>query len=283
MQTTLLSIQRNELTEHLIYKKIAPVVKNSRDRAIIERMAKQEWSHYELWKDVTKQTVTPNYWRVWFYYGVTRILGLSFGLKLMEKGEKLAGELYEDIQADYPQVAAMLKEEQEHEAAILNMIDHQSLANVSAVILGLNDAIVEISGALAGLTLALSETRLIAGVTLVTGIAGSLSMGISSYLSASAEKDRQKKAVLFGATTGISYFITVILLVIPYFLLSRALYALPISLLTSICIIWLFNFYTSVSMHQPFGKRFRLMLVLSLGAAAFNIGIGFLIHRYFGV
>ncbi len=283
MNPQLLSIQQNELTEYWIYKKIAPVVKNLKDRVIIERMAAEEWSHYQLWKEVTKQDVKPNQWRIWFYYGVTRLFGLSFGLKLMEKGEKLVGGLYQGMIKDYPQIATMISEEQEHEQAILNMINHQVLANVSAVILGLNDAIVEITGALAGLTLALASTRLIGTVTLITGIAGSLSMGISSYLSAESEKDRQGKALLLGTTTGISYFLTVIVLVLPYFLISTALFALPISLLLAIIIIFLFNFYTSVSLHQPFTKRFRQMLILSLGAAVINFGIGFLIKRYFGV
>ncbi len=283
MKPSLLAIQQNEITEYWIYKKIALVVKNPKDRAIITRMAEQELSHYGLWKEVTKQDVRPNYWRIWFYYGVTRLLGLSFGLKLMEKGEKLIGELYQDMVKDYPQLTAMITEEQEHEQRILAMIDHQALANVSAVILGLNDAIVELTGVLAGLTLALANTKLIAMVGLITGIAASLSMGISSYFSAQEDAVKKNKAFTIGITTGISYLLTVICLISPYAVVRNPFLALASSLGIAIIIIIGFNFYTSVSRHEPFRKKAGQMLTLSLGATAFNFGIGFLIKKYFGV
>lgn len=283
MNKQLLAIQRNELTEYWIYKKIAGIVKEPHNRAIIERLAAQEYQHHELWRSITGQEVKPNTLHIWFYYLVTRLLGLSFGLKLMEKGEKLAIGLYERLQSDYPQIATMLRDEQDHEQAILGMIDNRALANVSAMILGLNDAIVEITGALAGLTLALGTTSLIARVALITGLAASLSMAISSYLSAEAEPEKKEKSIRLGLTTGAAYSIAVVLLVIPYFFIANVFTALTASLVTAVIIIIAFNGYTSVSRQEPFGKKTVQMLVLSLGAATINFGLGFVVKRYFGV
>ena len=56
-----------------------------------------------------------------------------------------------------------------------------------SIVLGLNDALVELTGALAGLTLALQDTKLIALTGSITGIAAALSMGASEYLSTKSE------------------------------------------------------------------------------------------------
>ena len=50
---------------------------------------------------------------------------------------------------------------------------------MGSVVLGLNDELVEFTGALAGFTLALSDHRLIALTGSITGIAAALSMASS--------------------------------------------------------------------------------------------------------
>src|SRR3989338_6196307 len=166
----LITIQKNEHTEYCIYKKILKIVKNPSDRKIIERMVAQEKAHYELWKEITGRAVAPSHSKVQFYYWVTRIFGLSFGLKLMVKGEKLIINLYTELKDEHPRVAHIIKEEQEHEEQILKLINNNALTYVSAIVLGLNDALIELTGALTGFTLAFANTRLIAVTGLITGI-----------------------------------------------------------------------------------------------------------------
>ena len=65
---------------------------------------------------------------------------------------------------------------------------------------GLNDALVELTGALAGLTFAFKDSRTIALAGLITGISASFSMAASDYLSNKADDDGKnptRSAILY--------------------------------------------------------------------------------------
>ena len=51
------------------------------------------------------------------------------------------------------------------------MIDEEKLKYIGAVVLGMNDALVELTGTLAGLTLALQNEKLVGVAGLITGVA----------------------------------------------------------------------------------------------------------------
>jgi len=87
--------------------------------------------------------------------------------------------------------------------------------------------------------LALSDTRVISLVGLVTGISAALSMASSDYLSSKAEGDEKaKKSAVY---TGVAYFFTVMLLILPFLLLTSPFIALTITLATAVLIILCFN------------------------------------------
>jgi len=48
-----LKAQRNEITEHAIYKKLAR--KDKKNGALLERIADDEMGHYNVWKAITKR------------------------------------------------------------------------------------------------------------------------------------------------------------------------------------------------------------------------------------
>ena len=164
-----------------------------------------------------------------------------------------------------PDLKATLEEEEKHEQELLGMIEEERLDYVGSMVLGLNDALVELTGALAGLTFAFRNTQLIALSGLITGIAASLSMASSEYLSHRADQQgsRAVKAALY---TGIAYIITVTLLVLPYLLLQSYVWALAATMGMAILIILVFNFYVSVAKDVSFKKHFLEMAGLSLGS-----------------
>ena len=149
-----------------------------------------------------------------------------------------------------------------------------------AIVLGLNDALVEISGALAGLTLALTNTNLIATVGLITGFAAALSMAASEYLS--AKEDKRKKPLTASIYTGITYLITVLILVTPYFILSNTYFATVVMLSSVILIIAVYTKYDSLIHKESFKKRFTEMLSISLGVAVISFGFGLLVRELIG-
>lgn len=278
----LLKAQSAEITEYHVYKRIAARLPEEENRRIVEEIAEDEKRHYHIWQGYTGEAVPPNRLQIWFYSTVSRLLGFTFAVKLMELGEEKAQVNYEQIAEAIPEAREVIRDENDHEEKLLTMLDEESLRYAGSVVLGLNDALVELTGALAGLTFAFQDVNIIALSGLITGIAASLSMGASEYLSTRSEKT-DKHPVRAAVTTGITYVITVALLILPFFLLKNEYMALGIAITTSVVIIALFNFYISVAKDQPFGRRFFEMAGLSLGVAALSFLIGFLIRTYIGI
>ena len=269
--------QLGEITEHHIYLQLAARQRDAGNRAVLERIAADEIRHAGLWQRYTGETVGPDWGKVRRHVWICRLLGLTFGAKLMERGEDRAQRAYGQLPASIGEAEAIRHDEDVHEQALLNMIDEERLRYVGSVVLGLNDALVELTGALAGLTLALRNTRLIAMTGCITGIAAAFSMAASEYLSTKTEGEK-KHPVKAAVYTGVAYILTVILLILPYLLLSSYLVALACTLAIALGIIAGFNFYISVARDQPFGRRFGEMAALSLGVAAISFLVGFLLR-----
>ena len=276
------TFQRIEITEYHIYKRLAKSIKSPENRLIMEQIAEDELRHSEDWKKYTQQDIKPNMWEVWKYYLISRIFGFTFGIKLMERGEEKAQENYSQLKGKVPNIEKWIHEEEVHEQKLLAMLDEERLRYAGSVVLGLNDALVELTGALAGLTLALQNVKLIALSGLITGIAASLSMAASEYLSTRSE-ETDKHPVRAAVYTGIAYIITVTLLVLPYLLIQNYIVDLVITLIVAVLIIAAFNYYISVAKDEPFRSRFLEMAGLSLGVAAFSFIIGFFIRQWLGV
>ena len=282
LRQRLLAAQRNEITEFNIYTRIAASLPKEDNRRVLEQIAADELRHYNEWKKYTHEEATPKWLLVWFYVLVARLFGFTFGVKLMEQGEESAQVNYSEIAQFIPEAIKIHQDEEEHEDQLLEMLDEERLRYAGSVVLGLNDALVELTGALAGLTLALQNVQLIALSGLITGIAASLSMAASEYLSTRSEKT-DKHPVRAAIYTGIAYIITVTLLIMPYLLLDNYILCLIISLTTAVIIIAIFNYYISVAKGENFRRRFTEMAGLSLGVALFSFVIGYFIRQWMGV
>lgn len=277
----LISVQRNEITEHFIYKRLAEGCKDQKNAEILYTISEQEKQHAAFWKEKTNLKVKPNRWKITYTVFLARLLGLSFVLKQMEKREGTGSKLYNELSSIIPETKIFAEEESIHEQQLLTMLDEERLQYVGSIVLGLNDALVELTGALAGFTLTLGTTRTISLAGLVTGISAALSMAASDYLSTKAEGN--KKAKKSAAYTGIAYFFTVIFLILPFLLLSSRFFALSLTLLLAVLIIFFFNYYISVAKELEFKSRFFEMCSISLGVAAFSFFIGYILNSILGV
>jgi len=276
------TFQRVEITEYHIYKRLAKSIKDPENRKILDQIADDELRHYNDWKEYSQREIKPNMWDVWKYYLISRIFGFTFGIKLMERGEEKAQENYGQLKGKIPDIDKWIHEEEIHEQKLLAMLDEERLRYAGSVVLGLNDALVELTGALAGLTLALQNVKLIALSGLITGIAASLSMAASEYLATRSE-ETDKHPVRAAIYTGIAYIITVTLLVLPYLLIDNYIIDLIITLTIGVLIIAIFNYYISVAKDESFKKSFLEMAGLSLGVATFSFIIGYFIRQWLGV
>lgn len=278
----LLVYQQNEITEHHIYIKLAKSIKPSPNRRVLEEIAKDELQHYRFWRTITQQDVNPDKIKIWIYYLISRIFGFTFGIKLMERGEEDAQKNYEQLREIIPEAAAIAQDENDHENALIDLLDEERLRYIGSIVLGLNDALVELTGVLAGLTLALQDTNLIALTGSITGIAAALSMGASEYLSTKSE-ETVKNPVRASIYTGCAYVVTVLILILPYLILENFYVSLGLTLASAILIIAFFNYYISVAKDVPFKSRFLEMAGLSLGVAAISFIIGLILRSFVGV
>ena len=275
--------QQNEINEYHLYGKLASATKDKANGNTLRKIADGELKHYNFWKNISGAEVKPNKGKIFMNYLISWIFGLTFGIKRMEQGESNAQVTYRGFSKAVPDAKKIAADEEEHERKLTSMIREEKLEYIGSIVLGLNDALVELTGMLAGLSLALQNTKMIAIVGLITGIAAALSMASAEYLSSKSEGSPSKEAFTSSLYTGITYIITVALLVFPYFIISHYLLCLSLTIAIAVLIIFLFNFYISVAKDLDFKKRFIEMTVISLGVAAISFGVGLLVRLVFKI
>lgn len=282
IRSKILGFQRTEITEYHIYSRLAETIASAENRQVLHQIAEDELRHYQTWEGLTNQAVSPSRWQIIFYLWIARILGFTFAVKLMERGEGEAQALYGPLVDQVEPAAQLLHEEIIHEERLLQMLDEERLRYAGSIVLGLNDALVELTGALAGLTLALQNTRLIALTGLITGVAAAMSMAASEYLSTRSEAGG-KNPVRASLYTGVAYLITVAILIQPYLWIANYLVCLVLTLIAAMAIIAGFNYYISVAKDEPFRRRFLEMAGLSFGVAGLSFLFGYVIRTVLGV
>ena len=289
-----LRFQYLELTEARIYEKLAQREKNAHNRKILQQIADDEVRHYEFWKEYSGQEVAPSRLRVAWFSLLARLLGITFCVNLLERDEVNIATEYRNILDVIPAARPIMEEEEAHEQHLLGMLDEERLRYTGSIVLGLNDALVELTGALAGLTFAFRDLQTVALAGLVTGIAAAMSMAASEFLATRTEADNRNplRAAFY---TGIAYLVTVFLLVLPYLYLASQPHAAPLwglsvlhqalgaTLLIGVGIVAAFNYYVSVAQHQPFRRRFIEMCAISGGVALLSYGVGVLLRGLFDI
>ena len=275
-------MQNNEATDHAIYTALAKQTKSPENRKVLEKIASDEAVHASIWGRYTGSEARVNRFRVRLFVLLGKIFGLVFVINLLESGEGDASAAYTRLSGELPEARSILEDENRHEAQLAAMIHEESLSYISSMVLGLNDALVELTGALAGFTLALNDNRVVGMAGFITGVAATLSMAASEYLSKKADPSEEHplKAAVY---TGIAYMITVALLLLPYMLLSSPLVALFFCLVIAGLIILGFTYFVSVVRKTSFLHGFREMIGISFSVAAISFLIGWAARAWFNI
>jgi len=281
LKSMILGFQKNELTEYYVYKKLARFAKNEKNQKTLSQIAEEEKNHHDIWQRYTQTKIRPKKSVIKFYPLLAKIFGITFAVKLMEKGEERAQHGYQKVLDVFPETKKIFDQENHHEYQLIRILQEERLSYLGSMVLGLNDALVELTGALAGLSFALQDTRLVALAGSITGIAASMSMAASEYLSKKTEKD--PTAFKSAIYTGLAYISTVILLVIPFLVFSHYQQALPTSLLIAVIIILAFTFFSAVVQDLSFKKKFGEMLGITFGVAFLSFLIAIGLRYFFGI
>jgi len=164
-----LNFQRNEITEAQVYGFLSKLAKG-KNKEILNRIRNDELKHYQMWREISGQDVNINWLKVFYYSLLALIFGVTFTIKLMEKGEQSAELAYKGIASQYAQAEAIYKDEEKHEETLYKLIEEEKLSYLGSIVLGLNDALVEITGTLAGLSFALRVSQTVGIAGLITGL-----------------------------------------------------------------------------------------------------------------
>jgi len=140
----------------------------------------------------------------------------------------------------------------------------------SAIILGMHDAIVSLTGLIAGLFFAFTDANIIIISCIISSITASLSMGAANYLATKAKDGRT--ALKSAFYTAGAYMITCFFLILPFFIFNERATTLTAIILMAIFIIFIFNSccYRGKIFYQHFFEMLSICTVVS--TVAFFIG-----------
>ncbi len=287
---------RDEAFDAALYKRLAVAEKNAERKRILEELSEQESRHREFWARVaglpsSRECGEPSRAKLALYTLMRRLFGLTFTIKFLERHEESVVEEYKQVLPmlsgeDRRVLEEIIREEEEHESKLISQLDEAIVRYMSFIVLGLADAIVEITGVHAGALGATSNT-LMAGVTgLIVGFSAAISMASAAYLQAKHEIGRSP--VFSAVVTGAAYIAAVVLLALPYFMLHDMLQAFTASIIAAIGLIAGFSYYGSVVFERSFSREVLestgLMLATALGSYLFGeyLGSVFGIRQVFG-
>lgn len=278
---------QDEYADRSVYLALSRREKNPEFKKALENIANGEQSHFEFWKTYAPNVeVSAKRLRMYVIVFIRIILGLTFTLKLMERHEGKLHTRYRMIAESIPaedksRFQAMMDSEEGQEGLLIGKIQENRVKYMSFIVLGLADAVVEISGIHAGSLGIYGRTTLAGLAGIIAGMAASIAMGTAAY--AQAKQGFQGSAKWSAIYTGVSYMITAIFLALPYFLTENMAGALVTSLVVGVILVATMTFYDTVISQRPFKRQFGEISGIILAASVALFFIGTVVGQYLGV
>jgi VIT1/CCC1 family predicted Fe2+/Mn2+ transporter len=279
----------DEFTDYAVYKRLSEsrFEKNRTFKRTLSKLARMEYHHYKFWtkycegKKVGASTLKLN-----LIVFLRFVLGVTFAVKYLERGEAKVIKKYKGLANRIPSkdvraFRQMIADEEEHEREFYDQFDEPHIKYISFIVLGLADALVEIAGIHAG-SLGIYDSTELAGLAgIIAGAAASIAMASAAY--AQAKTGFKGSAAVSAVYTGISYFVTAVILATPYFLTKVMLEALGASLVLAVLLIAFISFYGSVISGSVFRKDFIEVTSIMLGATIALYALGTIIRYLTGI
>jgi VIT1/CCC1 family predicted Fe2+/Mn2+ transporter len=276
----------DEWSDHTLYDRLSKTVNSDSPFAeVLTELSATEHRHYEFWKRYvpTEEPKLARFKLYWILF-LRRFLGLTFATRYLDRHEAAVVAEYEGLarlipDADKVAYQEMVADEKEHEKAFALKVESSAVRYISFVVLGLADALVEISGIHAG-WLGLFDKTEIAGLAgVIAGGAASLAMASAAF--AQAKQGFKGSARLSAVYTGVSYFVTAVILATPYFLTSNMIYALGTSLTLAVIILAVTTWYSIVIRQKPFLRDFVEILAILFATTIVVYALGAFVSAAF--
>ena len=276
----------DEFSDCTLYDRLSKTVNSdSPFKEILLDLSATEHKHFEFWRKYVPGE-EPKLARLKLYWVLflRKFFGLTFATRYLDRHEGKVVQEYEGLarlipEADRPAYDDMVADEKEHEKAFAKKVESSAIRYIAFVVLGLADALVEISGIHAG-WLGLFEKTEIAGLAgVVAGGAASLAMASAAF--AQAKQGFSGSARLSAVYTGVSYFVTAIILATPYFLTSSMILALATSLTLAVAILAVTTWYSTVIQQKLFPRDFVEILAILFGTVILVFLLGAFVSAEF--
>lgn len=273
----------DEFSDYTLYERLSRTVDHDSSYAdALRRLSATEYKHYEFWKKYVPDE-EPRLARLKLYWVLflRRVMGLTFASRYLDRHETNVIKEYRPLaplipEADRAAFDEMVADEEDHERAFSHEIESSAIKYISFIVLGLADALVEISGIHAGSLGFYDRTELAGLAGVIAGGAASLAMASAAF--AQAKQGFKGSARLSAIYTGVSYFITAIILATPYFLTSDMILALSTSLAFAVIVLALTTYYSTVISSKPFLKDFVEILAILFATTIVLYAFGYLVR-----
>jgi len=277
----ILTYQKNEITEHFLYGALAKRAKG-KNASILQKISEDELKHYKFFKKITGRDTRPDWIKIYFYRFVSRIFGFTFTIKMMSNGEEQAEHNYEEVEDKVPGIKKIIQEEVKHEESLMGQLEEGVLNHMSSMVLAINNSIQEITGIVVGLTFAIADSLMIGKTALISGIAATLAMVASEYLSQKADSEDGSAPVQAAVYTGIIYLAVVAFLVSPFFIFANHYTALATAIAAVVVIVSVFTFFMSVVKGLNYTKALAEVSIITAGVVTLSFFIGMAMKMIFG-
>ena len=161
------------------------------------------------------------------------------------------------------------------------MVRKDKFNSAGAIVLGMHDALVSLTGLIAGLAVAMADRYVIILTAVIASVTASLSMGASNYLA--VRTDGGRRAFISALYTGVAYMATCAVLIVPFFVFENRAVEIVLMFAIAVAEIFGFNYYLGRVNHRPYMRKFLEMLGVCAGVSviAFLIGLG--ANKYLGI
>ncbi len=194
---------RDEIESSIIYGLIAERV-GGKIGDVLKNISEMEARHAGFWakflrkRGIDVSRYRPRRSRIFFYKLLYRLFGFGLTIKLLERGEREAVELYSKIlgetdlePGEREELLKIIVDELYHEEIFIREESRIAgfLEHVRDAVLGMNDGLVEILSVSTGLAGAYNDPLYVALGGLIVEFAGALSMAIGAYISVKSQRD----------------------------------------------------------------------------------------------
>ena len=276
----------DEFSDYTLYDRLSKTVSpDSPFAKVLEELSNTEHGHYEFWKKyVPNEEPKLGKLKLYWILFLRRFLGLTFATRYLDRHESKVVVEYNALEhlipdSDKAAYQEMVADEREHEKAFAMKVESSAVRYIAFVVLGLADALVEISGIHAGFLGLFNKTEIAGLAGVMAG--GSASLAMASAAFAQAKQGFKGSARLSAVYTGVSYFVTAIILATPYFLTSNMVYALSASLTLAVVILIITTWYSIVIQQKPFFRDFIEILLILFATVAIVYALGYLVSSEF--